>query len=76
MKYLQVREITFCNFLSILRIILPERVLGKKTNCILSNLAIGPTWSDIYWLISLNRFSLFLISPLFLKLHNHKVRSL
>jgi hypothetical protein len=27
----------------ILRIILPERVLGKpKTNCILSNLAIGP----------------------------------
>jgi hypothetical protein len=38
--YLQVREITFCNFLSILRIILPERVLGKpETNCIF--IAIG-----------------------------------
>jgi hypothetical protein len=48
-------------------------VLNRETNCILSNLAIGPTWSDIYWLISLNRFSLFLISPLSLKLHNHKV---
>jgi hypothetical protein len=33
---------SFCIFLSILRIILPERVLGKpETNCILSNLAIG-----------------------------------
>jgi hypothetical protein len=42
--------------------------LGKpETNCILSNLAIGPTWSDIY-LISLNRFSLFLISPLSFKI--------
>jgi hypothetical protein len=55
-------------FLSILRIILPERVLKPETNCILSNLAIGPTWSDIYWLISLNRFSLFLISPLSFKI--------
>jgi hypothetical protein len=68
-RYLKVRESPSAIFLSILRIILPERVLGKpETNCILSNLAIGPTWSDIYWLISLNRFSLFLISPLSFKI--------
>ena len=56
-------------FLKMRRIIFPERVFGNpETNWILSNLAIGPTWSEINWLISLDKLSLSLLSPVSFKI--------
>ena len=55
----------------ILRMIFPDLVFGKPdTNWILSNLAIGPIWSETCWLISLLKLSLSRFSPDSFKMTN------